>query len=110
MHLLTGMYFFAPPLVEETAEGFDTEVLLRQLRLFGPLPKKFAELPGSDMGLNNALNQAMGGSEVEQRYQGSIASSMRSEDLGFLKYVMQIDPRDRPSAAELLQHPWFNGV
>ena len=110
MHLLTGTYFFVPPRVEETDESFNTEVLLRQLRFFGPLPKKFAEIPGSETELIDALNQAMGGPEVERIYRSTIESSMRNEDLDFLSYVMRIDPRDRPSAAELLHHPWFNGA
>ena len=110
MHLLTGTYFFAPPGVEETDEGFDTEVLLRQLRVFGPLPKKFAEIPGSEMELIDALNGAVGGPELKQRYRNTLASRMQDEDLDSLFHVMKIDPRDRPSAAELLQHSWLHGV
>ncbi|KAK3298905.1 kinase-like domain-containing protein [Chaetomium fimeti] len=35
---------------------------------------------------------------------------VRQEDVEFFGYIMRADPRERPSASEILRHPWFDGV
>lgn len=37
-------------------------------------------------------------------------SMLIPDDKDFICYLMQPDPRDRPSATEALMHPWYKGV
>lgn len=49
--------------------------------------------------------------ENYRRFPLSAASPIvRQEDVEFFSFIMKIDPRQRPSASEILQHPGFNDV
>ncbi|KAK2763495.1 hypothetical protein FQN53_007327 [Emmonsiellopsis sp. PD_33] len=108
--LLTGIYYFAPPRVPLDDEDFGTKVVVRQLGFFGPFPEKYSEIAGPVLQDVHALNEAISTPGFRQKYQRLLETTLNVEDLEFLQCFMQIDPRDRPSAAQLLLHPWFNGV
>ena|SRR5947209_2762094 len=110
MDLLTGKHFFAPPNVPENDELFDCKVLIRQLAFFGPFPDKYAEIAAPVQEIVDSLNNTVRTPGLQQKYQRTLAGSMHAEDLAFLFYFMKTDLRDRPSAAQLLQHSWFSGV
>ncbi|KAK4242164.1 kinase-like domain-containing protein [Achaetomium macrosporum] len=52
--------------------------------------------------------------QFEENYQPfpltSASAKINQEDLDFFGHIMKIDPRQRPTANEILGHPWFNGV
>ncbi|KAK2733372.1 hypothetical protein FQN55_003385 [Onygenales sp. PD_40] len=108
--LLTGIYYFAPPRVPLDDKDFRTKVVVRQLGFFGPFPEKYSEIAGPVLQNVHALNEAISTPGFRQKYQRLLETTLNVEDLEFLQCFMQIDPRDRPSAAQLLLHPWFNGV
>ncbi|KAK2811211.1 hypothetical protein FQN50_002308 [Emmonsiellopsis sp. PD_5] len=108
--LLTGIYYFAPPRVPLEDKDFNKKVVLRQLGFFGPFPEKYSEIAGPVLQDVHALNEAISAPGLRQKYQRVIETSMNVEDSEFLQCFMRVDPRDRPSAAQLLLHPWFYGV
>ena len=55
-----------------------------------------------------AVAQVVGENGVEVPCLNTLAVEFSKEDLGFVGDIMKHDPRDRFSARELLQHPWFN--
>ncbi len=106
----TCLHFLAPPNVSEDDELFDTKVILRQLGFFGPFPEKIAEIAAPVMQEINGLNGAVGNHRLVQKYRSALTASFDPENVNFLFSFMKVDPRDRPSARELLQHEWFSGV
>ena len=52
--------------------------------------------------------------QLEEEYRpfplSGASSLVRQEDVDFFSYIMRIDPRERPSASGILQHPWFDSV
>lgn len=52
--------------------------------------------------------------QFEENYRPfSLAAASRNitqKDIDFFDYIMNIDPRQRPTAREALRHPWFNEV
>lgn len=110
MELLTGVHFLAPPGVPEDHEQFIPRVIIRQFGFFGPYPEKYADIVAPIITEVNELKRAVGGPVAEQLYRNTLAQRMKKEDLDFLLSFMKIDPRDRPSAEELLQDPWVKSV
>ena len=66
------------------------------------------EIAGSVLDEVNSLNKAVGDPRLFQKYRRTLAASIHAEDLNFLLCCMKVDPRDRPSARELLQHEWLD--
>ncbi|PGG95317.1 hypothetical protein AJ80_09980 [Polytolypa hystricis UAMH7299] len=96
LDLLTGKHFFAPPNVPEDEELFDTQ---------------YDEIAGPVLEVVHALNQITDRDpSLQQKYKRTLSDSLHAEDLDFLLHFMHVDPRDRPSAAQLLEHPWFRDV
>ena len=52
--------------------------------------------------------------QFEENYRHfSLSATSRSisqEDVEFFGYIMKVDPRQRPTAKEALEHSWFDGV
>jgi serine/threonine protein kinase len=78
---------------------------------FGPIPAKYQELIGdSEDSDSDKVIQALFNT-VPKKDQGSFSRAslkeIRKQDRDFILRIMKIDPRDRPTAEELLQDPWF---
>ncbi|KAK4232764.1 kinase-like domain-containing protein [Achaetomium macrosporum] len=86
--LIYGGHFniFDPPGVQFKFDDpeYEFEVLKRQVQFFGPFPAKHVEIADNDT--------------VEVICQ---------KDKEFIGWFMKLDPRDRPSADEILAHEWW---
>ena len=77
----------------------------RQDKYFGPFPLSYTSLADDDrLGTLAAITRS-----VKKRTPFKMASSQEitREDRKFICKLMQLDPRDRPSAMILLQDAWF---
>ncbi|KAF2432676.1 STE/STE20 protein kinase [Tothia fuscella] len=89
-------------------EGFNARILLQHFKYFGPFPPKYAELFGRgeaekelDMVIQWVFDNVP---ESERKPFSQVSSSEVSrEDREFICKIMKLDPRDRPTAKELLQ-------
>lgn len=106
--MVTGHYVFLP---KDAPPPGDPQLSLAALQIqndfYGPISiEALKDL--ADDSILPLLRQ------FEENYQpfplSSASGSIRQEDVDYFGYVMKIDPRQRPTAGEVLQHPWFDGV
>lgn len=98
-------HIFKPLNINQTDSTYCVEVLRRQDKYFGPFPLSYISLADDDvLGTLTIITKS-----VEERKPFKLASSkeIAKEDREFILKLMRLDPRDRPSAKELLQDKWF---
>ncbi|GAB1312328.1 hypothetical protein MFIFM68171_02538 [Madurella fahalii] len=106
--LITGRYVFLPRNAPPPRDPqLSLAVLQIQNDFYGPISRQ--ALQGlADDSILPLLQQ------FEENYQpfplSSASALINQEDLDFFGHNMKIDPRQRPTANEILGHPWFNGV
>ncbi|KAH8753663.1 kinase-like domain-containing protein [Hyaloscypha finlandica] len=92
-------HMFKPDPKDATAddEEYLIHIIIRQLAHFGPVPKSYIDLIPREDG---------------DRWPFKIIEDdcLTEEDREFLLKVMKWDPRDRPTARQLLQDKWLSGV
>lgn len=90
-------------------EEYELKILKRQCQFFGPFPLTYREIcPQETL---NVLAYIMQSISPEEKKPFSLISEreLSKEDKEFVLRIMKLDPRDRPSATELLEDKWFDG-
>ncbi|KAL8965824.1 MAG: hypothetical protein Q9183_003669 [Haloplaca sp. 2 TL-2023] len=54
------------------------------------------------------LEKALQGSPERPEYESPLSHEERKDFLAFVRLMLELDPRERPSAKELLNHPWLH--
>ena len=102
---------FSPTDIDEEDETYLIRILTLQNAYFGPFPTSFTEL---DVDLTteylDALERFVTRQGGRKRYRNTLAFHMSKETVRFVDKIMKLDPRDRPTAQELLQDQWLSGV
>ena len=94
-------------------EEYLNHVLIRQLVHFGPVPKSYVDLIPEDLDRWNTLASAITyikDNQKQRPFEIIQDKCLTEEDREFLLKIMKFDPRDRPTAGQLLQDKWFSGV
>ncbi|KAB8257634.1 kinase-like domain-containing protein [Aspergillus pseudonomiae] len=107
--LLYGDNFFLfRPNVPADDDEHEFKILQRQCQFFGPFPLTYREL--CDQDTLNLLIQVMKSitPEMKKPFTRISEKELAKEDKEFILRIMKLDPRERPSAAELLQDKWFD--
>ncbi|RMY55319.1 hypothetical protein D0863_13344 [Hortaea werneckii] len=105
-----GFHIFKPvDRVSADDPEFPAHVLMEQARYFGPFPLRYQELLDKELESILAAIHVL----IEQRGTRKPFSLVKdeevlSEDKEFLCDAMKLDPLERPTARELLQHGWFD--
>lgn len=102
---------FSPPGVDEKDEIYRIMILMLQCAYFGPFPRKFIEHSdaitiGDLDGIEGLVTQRGG----RRKYRNTLTTHISKETVGFLDKFMKLDPRDRPTAQELLQDQWLSDI
>ena len=98
-------HIFKPSNIDPTDSVYPIEVLRRQDKCFGPFPLSYTSLADADrLDTLTIITES-----IEKRTPFKMASSQEiaKEDREFISKLMQLDPRDRPSAKVLLQDAWL---
>lgn len=98
-------HIFKPSNIDPRDPAYPIEVLRRQDECFGPFPQSYTTLADDDrLDTLTFITES-----VEKRTPFEMASSQEiaKEDREFISKLMQLDPRDRPSAKVLLQDAWL---
>lgn len=92
-------------------EDFDWLILVNMFKWFGPIPAKYQELIGDneDSDSDKIIQALFNTVPKDDRGSFNRASlnEIRIQDRDLILKIMKMDPRDRPTAEELLQDPWF---
>ena len=102
---------FSPHEVDEKDEIYYAMIIMLQCAYSGPFPPKFLEL--SDFVTIDNLERIEGlvvQKGGRRKYRNILAANMSKEAVDFVSKVMKLDPRDRPTAQELLKDQWLSGV
>lgn len=88
-------------------DDYKFAVLRRQVELFGPFPVKYEEIANEDvMELVIWLLENLKDSRTP--FQSITEKEIGQKDKEFISWIMQLDPRDRPTAAAILSHEWWH--
>jgi serine/threonine protein kinase len=104
-----GFHIFKPDIPVDH-EDYDVKILLKHHRSFGPFPPSFEEIADDErlavmVWINN--NTPM---ESLRPFHLTTDREICREDRDFVCRIMKLDPRDRPTARELLEDPWSSGA
>jgi len=88
---------------------YPAHVLIQQARYFGPFPLSYKTfLDEEQEKILAAIHIYIEEHGIRKPFSQVEDKEIRSGDKKFLCGIMQMDPRDRPTAKELLNHDWFD--
>lgn len=101
-----NFFLFKPDVPADHGE-YEMKILQRQCEFFGPFPLTYRELcPQETLNLLAYIMQSIP-PERKKPFSRISEKEVSKEDKEFILKIMKLDPRDRPSAGELLQDKWF---
>lgn len=75
---------------------------------FGPVPLSYNEIADEErLGILTRLIDFVNETQVQLPFLMAEDEELAKEDRDFIMKMMELDPRDRPTATELLQDEWF---
>jgi serine/threonine protein kinase len=111
--LIWGLNFHIfKPTVPADHEEYELEILMKHCQHFGPYPlsyEDFADLETQNVlaHVMNTVGGATSGKDMRKPFYLTGEAEISKEDKDFLGKMMLLDPRDRPTATELLGDEWF---
>lgn len=83
-------------------------MLVEQVRRFGPVPLSYQEIANEDrLGILTMVINYINENRLQLPFSMSEDEELAKDDRDFIVKMMKLDPRDRPTAKELLQDEWF---
>ncbi|KAL4925821.1 putative serine/threonine protein kinase [Aspergillus undulatus] len=103
----SGFHIFKPDVPPDHDE-YDVKILLKHHRCFGPFPESYEEI--ADQQRLAILTWVMQNSPAEtlRPFHLTTTEEICQDDKEFMLRIMRLDPRDRPSARQLLEDQWFH--
>ncbi|OTA87221.1 hypothetical protein M434DRAFT_399591 [Hypoxylon sp. CO27-5] len=99
-------------LFDPANEGYKIEdeaylfmVLKRMHKFFGPFPRSYDDF--KDPGVISVINVIHHEGPLEKPFHLIATKEVAPADKKFILKIMKLDPRDRPTAEELLADEWF---
>ncbi|EPE32179.1 Protein kinase-like (PK-like) [Glarea lozoyensis ATCC 20868] len=91
-------------------DHYEIKIVMKNHQFFGPFPLRYRELVDEEM--LEVITYIMNGVPLEtmKPFRRVGEKEISKEDKEFVCRVMKMDPRDRPTAKELLEDEWFEGV
>lgn len=101
-----GFHIFRPD-VSIDHDDYDLKILMKHHQCFGPFPVSYEEI--ADQERLAVLVWVMEGctKETLKPFRQTTEKEISRQDREFICKIMRLDPRDRPTAAQLLQDKWF---
>jgi casein kinase II subunit alpha len=104
----SNWHIFKPTEVPFESEEYPLQVLIKQVSIFGPVPMSYGEIADDDrLGILSAVINLVNEHNLQKPFHMSDDKELSTEDKTFICKIMKLDPRDRPTAKELLQDEWF---
>ena len=97
-----------PKGVEPDDVNYGFWVLVKQVRHFGPVPLSYKEIANGDrLGILTTVINYVKANILQLPFSMSEDEELLKEDRDFIVKLMKLDPRDRPTATDLLQDKWL---
>lgn len=81
------------------------------MSIFGPVPLSYGEIADEErLSILTAVINLVHDHKLQKPFHLSTDKELSEEDKTFIGKIMKLDPRDRPTAQELLQDEWFREV
>lgn len=80
--------------------------LRRQVEIFGPFPVKYEEIANEDV-MELVIWMLENLKDSRTPFQSITEKEIGQKDKDFVSWIMRLDPRDRPTAAAILSHEWW---
>jgi serine/threonine protein kinase len=95
------------PNVPVDSKDFHAKILQKHYSLLGPFPLSYQDI--ADDGRLDLLGTIMAQTPPEaiSPFSWTTPAEVSEEDMTFILRIMKHDPRDRPTAQELLEDEWF---
>lgn len=102
-----GNWHIFKPDVHADHEHYELKILMKHHQFFGPFPLSYREIADEDT--LKILAYVMKGvpHEIMKPFECITDREITMEDKAFILKIMKLDPRDRPTAKELLHDEWF---
>ena len=101
-------HIFKPKDVKPDDINYGFWVLVEQVKRFGPVPLSYEEIADEDrLGILTMVIDYVNANKLQLPFSMSEDQELTKEDRDFIMRIMKLDPRDRPTAKELLQDAWF---
>ncbi|TVY34706.1 hypothetical protein LSUB1_G005774 [Lachnellula subtilissima] len=111
----SGWHIFKPDPkdAQPDDEAYPNHVLVKQIAFFGPFPLTYSDLLPQEDGRWEFVGDATQYIIDKQKWKPFARAEdkeLAEEDRTFICRIMKLDPRDRPTARELLLDPWLGDV
>ena len=94
--------------VEPDDVNYGFWVLVEQVRRFGPVPLSYEGIANEDrLGVLTSVIDYVNENQLQSPFSMSEDNELLKEDRDFIVKLMKLDPRDRPTATDLLQDEWL---
>ncbi|SPQ24303.1 efde4d8b-ad32-4ca6-a2f4-90d746543e82 [Thermothielavioides terrestris] len=103
-----GDYHLFNPGIEGLKPGddeYELTVLKRMYKFFGPFPQSYEDF--HDRGTITIINYINNIGPPEKPFHRVTTKEVSPADNKFIRRIMKLDPRDRPTAEQLLADEWF---
>jgi serine/threonine protein kinase len=95
------------PDVPADHEEYELKILMKQHQFFGPFPLSYKEIADAEtLGILTHIMHRVP-PEKMKHFGRAGEREISKEDKAFVLKIMKLDPRDRPTAKELLEDEWF---
>ena len=98
-----------PSKVSFDDENYAFWVFVEQVRRFGPFNDSFEEIANEErLSICSAAIDYINENQKWLPFSRSVDMELARPDRDFIARMMKLDPRDRPTAKELLRDPWLD--
>ena len=103
-----GWHIFNSTDIAGDSEEFPVHVLIKQVSIFGPVPLKYREIADEErLSILASIIVHVKEQKLKKPFHLVRDKELSEEDRAFICKIMKFDPRDRPTAKELLEDEWF---
>ena len=101
-------HILKPKDVEPDDVNYGFWVLVEQVRRFGPVRLSYKEIANEErLGILIAAINYVNENKLQLPFSVSEDEELLKEDRDFIMRMMKLDPRDRPTAKDILQDEWL---
>lgn len=101
-------HIFNPEQIDVDSPEYPLHVLIKQVSIFGPVPLSFQDIADDErLEVLTKTIHFINDNNLKKPFHRAVDKELSKKDRDFICRIMKLDPRDRPTAKELLKDEWF---